>query len=483
MRITICGSLSFSEEMIGIAETLERMGHEVILPHTTELCRKGELRIGRIHEMKDNIDQIIEFASSIDAIRRHYHEIKKSDVVLVVNLEKRGIPNYIGANVFLEIGFAHALNKKVFLLNPAPEMDFHAEEIGIMKPVILNGDLTKISEHPMRVIVCGSMSFAREMVDAKQHLDGLGFDATVHSDTERFVNNPDFKTDSIENFNHCKENDIMRKAFEAVGDNDAILVLNLPKNGINGYIGVSTMMEIGLAYHLGKRIFLMFPPMEKLSGEMKIMKATVLNGDLNEMKSRATPKIILATKSPFRQEFFKNLGLDFTAEGSEVNEKFDGRPDSPRELVKELARRKAEAVARNHKSGIIIGFDSVMEFNGGVLEKPGSRQESFERLRMLSGKEHGFLTGIHMIDAGTGKTLSRVAETNVGMRSLTDGEINKYLDQDKKEIYMKTCLGYDSYGSLSSSFMKEISGDVYGYLQGLPMATIMEMLSEMGVYV
>ena len=56
-----------------------------------------------------------------------------------------GIPNYIGGNTFLEMGFAHVLNKKVFLLNNIPAMPYD-DEIKDMQPIVLNGDLLKIKQ-------------------------------------------------------------------------------------------------------------------------------------------------------------------------------------------------------------------------------------------------------------------------------------------------------------------------------------------------
>lgn len=62
---------------------------------------------------------------------------------MAVNKDKHGIKNYIGGNTFLEIGFAHVLNKKVFLLNPVPDM-LYADEILAMEHTVINNDLTKI---------------------------------------------------------------------------------------------------------------------------------------------------------------------------------------------------------------------------------------------------------------------------------------------------------------------------------------------------
>ena len=84
-------------------------------------------------------------------------------------------------------------------------------------------------------------------------------------------------------------------------------------------------------------------------------------------------KIILATASPYRQEAFKFLDLDFIAEASDIDEYFEGRPDDPKELVLCLAKLKAREVAKKHTEGIVVGFDSVGWFNGSVLEKPQSK--------------------------------------------------------------------------------------------------------------
>lgn len=71
------------------------------------------------------------------------HKIEKSDAILVINYAKKGITNYIGGNTFLEIGLAFWLGKKIYLLNPIPDMDYMTEMYA-MQPTVLNGDLTKI---------------------------------------------------------------------------------------------------------------------------------------------------------------------------------------------------------------------------------------------------------------------------------------------------------------------------------------------------
>lgn len=189
-------------------------------------------------------------------------------------------------------------------------------------------------------------------------------------------------------------------------------------------------------------------------------------------------KIILATKSPYRKEAFACLDLNFVIEGSEVDENFSGRPDDPKKLVLELAKRKAEFVARNHKEGIVIGFDSIGWFEGKVLEKPKDRQESLKRIKMLSGKNHYFYTGIHVINVLKNITKSEISETEIILRDITNTEINKYLDQDPN--FNTYAIGFDPLGHYSMSFAIGIKGSYNNYLRGIPLELIVKMLKEAG---
>lgn len=184
-------------------------------------------------------------------------------------------------------------------------------------------------------------------------------------------------------------------------------------------------------------------------------------------------EIILATASPYRIRAFSALGIPFTAEDSGVDEK-GSRPENPEQLVLHLARLKAEAVAKNNKDSIVIGFDSIGWFNNQVLEKPESRDELASRLRMLSGKSYDFITGVHMI--GPVKTLSKVVKTKVLFRKLKDEEIEKYAGQD--EHYNTFAVGYDPWDHISASFPEKIEGSYHNHISGIPLEAIVEMLHE-----
>lgn len=189
-------------------------------------------------------------------------------------------------------------------------------------------------------------------------------------------------------------------------------------------------------------------------------------------------KLILATSSIYRQQAFRFLDLDFVAQESDVNEYFNGRPESPEKLVLHLAKLKALAVAKKHDSGIVVGFDSIGWFNGQILEKPKTRQEAFERLKSLSGGNHDFFTGIYIINIEAKKHLSRSVMTGVEIRDLSDSEINKYLDQDLK--FNTYALGYDPLEHYSSTFIRRINGSYNNITRGIPLETIIEMLASIG---
>jgi len=133
------------------------------------------------------------------------------------------------------------------------------------------------------------MRFAKEMIEAKKKLEKMGHDVEIPSDTQKFIDDPNFTTDNHEaNYKHAIETDVMRWCFNEIADRDAILVLNYQKNGIPGHLGTSVLMEIALAFYLKKKIFLLNHPSdvkkEKSTHEVLLMHPIILNGDLSKLK-------------------------------------------------------------------------------------------------------------------------------------------------------------------------------------------------------
>jgi len=131
--IIICCSIAASDTALEVQEALVSMGYEVEIPHGVKKYKDNNfIHVSETERAQDKKDH--------DLIKGYYEKIKKYDIVLVVNPEKNGVPNYIGANTFLEMGFAHVLEKTLCILNPIPENSYK-DEIEAMNPVVLSGNL------------------------------------------------------------------------------------------------------------------------------------------------------------------------------------------------------------------------------------------------------------------------------------------------------------------------------------------------------
>lgn len=133
MRIAICGSMAFAERMLEARDALRALGHEAEVPHDAASYASVAIAVEEKWEHAER-----------DFIRDWYAVIGSSDAVLVLNHSKNGIENYVGGNGLIEMAFAHVLHKKVFLLNPVPQMNY-ADEIRAFGPVVLDGDLSAIA--------------------------------------------------------------------------------------------------------------------------------------------------------------------------------------------------------------------------------------------------------------------------------------------------------------------------------------------------
>lgn len=129
------------------------------------------------------------------------------------------------------------------------------------------------------------MQFHQEMREVQTLLEKAGHTALVPKsielmDREGFVH----PTEDDKRIASKIEHDFIRSHFKKVQDADAILVLNYDKKGIVNYIGGNTFLEMGLAFWLGKKIFLLHPiPDMDYKTEMHAMQPAVLYGDISKI--------------------------------------------------------------------------------------------------------------------------------------------------------------------------------------------------------
>ena len=143
MKIVICGSVNFTPKIIEISKKLKFLDHKTEIPFTSMKIQSGKLIMEKFLKEKETNGDDNFRKNQEDLIKRYYNLIKESDAILVVNINKNDIKNYVGGNTFLELGYAYVLEKPIYLLNDIPDM-LYTDEIKAMEPIIINGDLNKI---------------------------------------------------------------------------------------------------------------------------------------------------------------------------------------------------------------------------------------------------------------------------------------------------------------------------------------------------
>ena len=187
-------------------------------------------------------------------------------------------------------------------------------------------------------------------------------------------------------------------------------------------------------------------------------------------------KLILASASPRRRELLTQVGVSFVIEVSDVEEVLDDTL-SPELQVQSLALQKAQAVAAQHKDGLVLGADTVVVDAGSLLGKPQNTEEAAEMLRSLSGKWHQVMTAVALVDANDIENKwTSVEITNVKFRDLTEDDIAAYMatgeSMDKAGAY-----GIQGYGAL---LVERIEG-CYNNVVGLPLQLVAKGLRNWGI--
>ena len=184
-------------------------------------------------------------------------------------------------------------------------------------------------------------------------------------------------------------------------------------------------------------------------------------------------KIILASNSPRRKELLGGLDISFVVDTrNNFEEVYD--PSTPHEKIPEvLSEGKSYGFHRELSDDeILITSDTLVLCGSDVMGKPHSRDEAFEMLRKLSGREHKVITAITVRDKMSCKTLSDTAI--VHFKELSDKEIWYYIDNfkpfDKAGAYgIQEWIGYIGIGRIDGSFFT---------IMGLPVHLVYNTLLE-----
>ena len=186
-------------------------------------------------------------------------------------------------------------------------------------------------------------------------------------------------------------------------------------------------------------------------------------------------RIVLASRSPRRQELLRRIGLDnFVIAVPDVDEWY---PEglSPRRTVEYISAEKSAAAANMAApEDIVITADTMVFLGDERLGKPKNEEEAFLFLSSLSGKKHSVCTGV-TVSQGY-RILTDSVATDVYFRELLPEEIRAYIKtgepMDKAGAY-----GVQGLGAL---FVERIDGDFFNVM-GMPLMKLGEMLKKFGV--
>ncbi len=185
--------------------------------------------------------------------------------------------------------------------------------------------------------------------------------------------------------------------------------------------------------------------------------------------------MILASASPQRSRLLRELGCQFEAVPSRIEEQLDARLD-PEAQVLELAYLKARDVAERLREGIVIGADTLVVISGRALGKPESAERAREMLRLLGGREHLVITGLAVIDAAGGRAERATATTRVRFGKLDDSLIEKYIATGEP-LNKAGAYAIQGKGAL---LVESIEG-CYFNVVGLPLYTLERLLARFGI--
>jgi septum formation protein len=187
------------------------------------------------------------------------------------------------------------------------------------------------------------------------------------------------------------------------------------------------------------------------------------------------PRLVLASGSAGRLNVLRAAGIDAEVVVSGVDEACDEHLDTA-EIAGLLAERKASAVAALRPDALVLGCDSMLDFEQEALGKPGTPERAIALWRRLAGRQGTLYTGHCLIDGQGGRRVRAVAATVVRFGTPTEAELAAYV-RSGEPLAMAGAFCIDGLGA---AFVEGIDGDPSNVI-GLSMPLLRKMLAELGV--
>ncbi|MEH2459176.1 Maf family protein [Nostoc sp.] len=186
------------------------------------------------------------------------------------------------------------------------------------------------------------------------------------------------------------------------------------------------------------------------------------------------PSFVLASASPARRRLLQTVGIEPIVRPSDFDES-QIQLSEPAELVKALAQYKAETVAPQFESALIMGCDSVLSINGETYGKPPDISEAIARWQIMRGNFGDLYTGHFLIDIHQNRTLVKSQVTRVYFAQMSDRTIQAYVATGEP----LKCAGAFAIEGFGSFFVEKIEG-CHSNVIGLSLPLLRQMLGELG---
>lgn len=196
------------------------------------------------------------------------------------------------------------------------------------------------------------------------------------------------------------------------------------------------------------------------------------------MHDAISPPLYLASTSVYRQQLLSKLTAAFTAVKPDVDET-PLPAETASQLVYRLALAKANSIAGNLQSGLVIGSDQVAVFANEIIGKPHTTENAVKQLTRFSGQTVTFLTGLALVNADTGKAQVVVEPFDVTFRHLSAAEIDAYIAKEQP----LDCAGSFKSEGLGITLFSRLNGNDPNSLIGLPLIRLNALLLNEGVNV
>ena len=190
--------------------------------------------------------------------------------------------------------------------------------------------------------------------------------------------------------------------------------------------------------------------------------------------------IILASKSLVRKKILEENGISCVVEPANIDEDLIkesllNKGESPQIISKNLAELKANKISNKKNEKLVLGADSIIDYNGNIISKPSNREEALAILKKLNGQKHYLISSVCISKNGS-MIWNYTDKAVLTMKQMTNDELKSYLAKIKDTILYAYNV-YQIEGEGRSLFSK-IEGDE-DTIMGLPVKQIKEYLKTL----